>query len=67
MYSCIPNDTDVRPSPPKTDRAKTIIGIAKFYRRKEDDKIVYAMLNQCDLKVKITPALISMFLPNGML
>lgn len=40
--------------------------MGKIYRRAEDDKIIYSMLMQCDLKVKITPAIIAMFLPKGL-
>lgn len=66
-YSAVPNDKEIKPSPAKVDRARTIIGMGKLYRRAEDDKIIYSMLMQCDLKVKITPALIAMFLPKGLL
>lgn len=66
-YSAIPDDTDLRPSPAKVDRARTIIGMGKVYRREEDGKIIYSMLMQCNLKVKVTPQLIAMFLPNGLL
>ncbi|CDW75451.1 UNKNOWN [Stylonychia lemnae] len=66
-YSAIPKDTELKPSPAKVDRARTIVGLGKLYRRAEDDKIVYSMLMQTDLKIKITPALISMFLPKGFL
>lgn len=65
-YSAIPDCKEIRPSPPKVDRARTIIGMGKIYRRAEDDKIIYSMLMQCDLKVKITPAIIAMFLPKGL-
>jgi len=54
-YSAIPNDQEMKPSPAKVDRAKTIVGMGKVYRRKEDQMIVYTMLMQCDLKIKITP------------
>lgn len=66
-YSAIPNDQELKPSPAKVDRAKTIVGMGKVYRRKEDQMLVYTMLMQCDLKIKITPQLIAMFLPNGLL
>jgi len=55
------------PPPAKTDRARTIIGMGKLYRRPGDDKIIYNMLMQTDIKVKVTPALIAMFLPKGFL
>jgi len=35
-------------------------------RRPEDGKILYTMFVQSDLKMKITPKLISMFLPAGL-
>ncbi len=57
----------MKPTPPKVDRARTIVGMGKVYRREEDGKVVYTMLMQCDLKIKITPQLIAMFLPNGLL
>ncbi|TNV70780.1 hypothetical protein FGO68_gene9427 [Halteria grandinella] len=55
-----------RPLPPKTDRAVTIVGVQRMWRRPEDGKIVCEMLMQCDLKVNITPKLIQLFLPTGM-
>jgi len=54
-YSAIANDVEIRGPPAKVDRARTIVGMGKVYRRPEDDKIVYSMLMQCDLKIKITP------------
>ena len=66
-YSSIPDDTNIKPIQPKTDRAQTIVGLGKIYRREDDDMIIYSMLMQCDLKIKITPVLIGMFLPKGML
>eukprot|EP00347_Sterkiella_histriomuscorum_P021258 403334641 len=66
-YSAVPDDTLIKPPPAKVDRARTIVGMGKIYRRAEDDKIVYSMLMQCDLKMKITSALIAMFLPKGLL
>lgn len=38
----------------------------KMERREEDGKIKYTMLVQCDLKMNITPKLITMFLPSSM-
>ena len=70
FYSSVPdtNETYMKEKmPPKTDRAYTIIGVQKMYRRPEDGKIVYQMLMQCDIKMNITPKLIAMFLPSGML
>jgi len=32
----------------------------------DEGRIKYTMLSQCDLKMKITPAIIQMFLPKGM-
>jgi hypothetical protein len=64
-YSSIPDDTKIREIRPKTDRAKTILGIQRIERR-ADGKILYTMLMQCDLKMKITPKLIAMFLPSGL-
>lgn len=65
-YSSVPDDLMIRPTPAKTDRATTLVGIQKFSRRESDGKIVYQMLMQCDLKMKITPKLIAMFLPSGL-
>jgi len=66
-YSTLPdNGVETREIPPKVERATTYIGAQKMYRRPEDGKIVYTMLMQCDLKMKITPKLISMFLPAGL-
>ncbi len=65
-YSAIPNDTETKEVPPKVERAVTYIGVQKMVRRPEDGKIVYTMMMQCDLKMKITPKLISMFLPTGL-
>jgi hypothetical protein len=64
-YSSVSDEANIKENPPKTDRAKTILGIQKMERR-DDGKIVYSMLMQCDLKVKITPKLIAMFLPSGL-
>ena len=57
----------MRAIPEKAERATTIFGVQKFERRPEDGKIVYDMLMQYDLKMKITPKLIAMFLPSGLL
>lgn len=65
-YSAIPNSEEIKPIPAKVERAITFIGVQKMERRAEDNKIVYTMLMQCDLKMKITPQLISMFLPKGL-
>jgi len=67
-YTSIPEDQQkkIREIPPKVERAKTIIGIQKLERRHSDGMIKYTMLMQCDLKMKITPKLISMFLPSGL-
>lgn len=64
-YSSIPNDTETKEIPVKVERAKTLVGAQKMERR-EDGKILYTMLVQSDLKMKITPKLISMFLPAGL-
>jgi hypothetical protein len=65
-YSTIPASEEVKPIPAKTERAFTFIGAQKMERRASDNKIVYTMLMQCDLKMKVTPKLITMFLPNGL-
>eukprot|EP00347_Sterkiella_histriomuscorum_P003152 403365394 len=67
-YSSLPSDEQqtIKPIPPKVERAQTILGYQKLHRRTEDGKIVYQMIMQCDLKMKITPKLIGMFLPNGL-
>ena len=48
------------------ERAFTYIGMNKMERKLEDGKIQYTMFLQVDLKMKITPKLITMFLPSGM-
>ena len=65
-YSALPNSEEIKPTPPKVERAVTFIGVQKMERRLEDNKIVYTMMMQCDLKMKITPKLVTMFLPKGL-
>ncbi|CDW87198.1 UNKNOWN [Stylonychia lemnae] len=67
-YSTIPLETQnqIKPIPPKVERAQTIFGLQKLSRRPQDGKIEYVMIMQCDLKMKITPKLIGMFLPAGL-
>lgn len=67
-YSALPEGSTLHetPIPPKTDRAQTIIGAQRMYRRPEDGKLICEMLMQCDVKIKVTPKLIAMFLPSGM-
>lgn len=63
-FSNVPNDDEVIPIPNKHDRAKTILGVQRMERR-EDGKIVYHTFMQGDVKIKVTPKLIAMFLPSG--
>jgi len=67
-YSSLPEvcESHERASPPKTDRATTIIGVQRMWRRPDDGKIVCEMLMQCDVKINVTPKLIALFLPSGM-
>jgi hypothetical protein len=63
-FSHVPNDKDIRAVPPKTDRAFTLLGVETLERR-DDGKIVFTMLVQCDFKMQITPKIVQMFLPKG--
>ncbi len=72
FYSAIPDGIEPYDNerkellPPKTERATTLVGVQKMWRRPDDGKIVYQMIMQCDLRVSVSPKIVQMFLPNGM-
>mmetsp|Transcript_18078 Transcript_18078/g.13120 ORF Transcript_18078/g.13120 Transcript_18078/m.13120 type:complete len:132 (+) Transcript_18078:521-916(+) len=55
----------IRPLLPGVDRGVNYIGMHKFWRDAETNKIKYTFYVQSDFKIKITPALTNMFVAGG--
>eukprot|EP00349_Pseudokeronopsis_sp_Brazil_P008815 CAMPEP_0202971538 /NCGR_PEP_ID=MMETSP1396-20130829/28350_1 /ASSEMBLY_ACC=CAM_ASM_000872 /TAXON_ID= /ORGANISM="Pseudokeronopsis sp., Strain Brazil" /LENGTH=155 /DNA_ID=CAMNT_0049701019 /DNA_START=423 /DNA_END=887 /DNA_ORIENTATION=- len=56
-----PNIAAEKGSDPDFTLGETVVAMEKIYRRASDGKIQYDLLAQQDMKMKVTPALIKMF------
>jgi hypothetical protein len=65
FYSYVEDSASLVENYPKAERGTTYFGAQKIYRRKEDNKIVSVLMMQSDLKMKITPKFIALFMPSG--
>eukprot|EP00350_Pseudokeronopsis_sp_OXSARD2_P003500 CAMPEP_0170541754 /NCGR_PEP_ID=MMETSP0211-20121228/1403_1 /TAXON_ID=311385 /ORGANISM="Pseudokeronopsis sp., Strain OXSARD2" /LENGTH=158 /DNA_ID=CAMNT_0010844607 /DNA_START=436 /DNA_END=909 /DNA_ORIENTATION=- len=67
-FSSIPNGDQLKPPVEKCERAWTYFGCSKVERLKEGKnrgKLRVITLMQSDMKIRITPKIVAMFLPSG--